>query len=591
MEGRAATGRMKTIFKCLLLLIAGLPALSRLAAQQPVQSRVNPQVVAKGQQAAYEIILPGRPGNSIGGTLPNVPGLEIGRNVSSSSSMQVINGNVSQTATLSFPAVPRRTGTFTIPGWVMEVSGRKYSVPPATFKAVDAGDAYKDVFRLSLALPSQAVYVGQRVTGTLRLLVRQGVSVRIMGPPEKTKGEGFTLEPLEQNSWTISQTLVNGIRFDQGTVQLRLTPVKSGPQTLQFSQNLAVRGRNTSPLDGFFGRGGEKVVPLETDPVEFEVRALPASGKPVSFTGAVGKFDAQVEAGPSEVRVGEPVTLTYRITGEGSFDRIQAPVLDGGDDFKVYPPKVDSPPGSQQKSFEYLVIPQREGTGGLLEVPFSYFEPEQGIYVDLTRRPMDITVLPVPEGSAVQLPTQVAKSPSAGTRKSVVSAGGRLLDIRLEAGRWRAVGDFTVFTPGFVGTQATLFALFAGLFLVRRRQLQLAGDAGLRRRIDGGKAASKWLQQAEDAAAKGDAPGFLDAALRALQEEVGRHRMDSASEAITYDDVRTYLEGTNADESVLGNAQQLFDAGDLVKFGGAHASELDLSALLACLNKLREALK
>ena len=108
--------------------------------------------------------------------------------------------------------------------------------------------------------------------------------------------------------------------------------------------------------------------------------------------------------------VGEPVTLTHRVSIP-KFGSYSAPALDGANDFKVYPPKIDFQPGSSVKSFEYLVIPQREGTGELLEVPFSYFDPEKGTYVDLSRRPMAISVLPPPEGIDFEVPTQVAKPP------------------------------------------------------------------------------------------------------------------------------------------------------------------------------------
>ena len=559
--------------------------------QQTVQSRVNPQVATKGQQATYEVILPSGGGNRIGGVPPRVSGLEISHNVSYSTSTRIINGNVSRTVTYGFPVRGLRTGTFTIPAWVMEVGGKKFNIQPATFKVVDAGEVYKDVFQLSLILPQKEVYVGQRMEGTLRLLVREGVSVRVVGAPEKDGGDGFTLEPLKQDSWSINQTQIGGIRYDQGTVALNLTPIKSGPQSLKFTQIVSVRVRSRDPLNDFFGRGSEKQIPLETEAINVNIKPLPTADKPQSFSGAVGSFEAVAEASPSEVRVGEPVTLTYRVSGSGSFDRIQAPALDGGDDFKVYPPKIDFQPGSSVKSFEYLVIPQREGTGELLEVPFSYFDPEKGTYVDLSRRPMAISVLPPPEGTDFEVPTQVAKTPETGNRKSNVGSGVRLLDIRLEPGRWQIRGEAMILTPVFIGTQVALLGLFSGLFIVRRKQLLLAGDADLRRRIAGGKAASKWRQEAESAASNGDAALFLDAALRAVQESVGSHNIDSEASALTFGDVHRYLEKNGADEDVIKAARDLFEAGDLLKFGGANTGALDLPSLLKSLNQLEEALK
>ena len=560
-------------------------------AQQTVQSRVNPQVVTKGQQATYEVILPSGGGNRIGGVPPRVPGLEISHNVSYSTSTRIINGNVSRSVTYGFPVRGLRTGTFTIPAWVMEVGGKKFNIQPAALKVVDAGEVYKDVFQLSLILPQKEVYVGQRMEGTLRLLVREGVSVRVVGAPEKDGGDGFTLEPLKQDSWSINQTQIGGIRYDQGTVALNLTPIKSGPQSLKFTQIVSVRVRSRDPLNDFFGRGSEKQIPLETEAINVNIKPLPTADKPQSFSGAVGSFEAVAEASPSEVRVGEPVTLTYRVSGSGSFDRIQAPALDGANDFKVYPPKIDFQPGSSVKSFEYLVIPQREGTGELLEVPFSYFDPEKGTYVDLSRRPMAISVLPPPEGTDFEVPTQVAKTAETGNRKSNVGSGVRLLDIRLEPGRWQIRGEAMILTPVFIGTQVALLGLFSGLFIVRRKQLLLAGDADLRRRIAGGKAASKWRQEAESAASNGDAALFLDAALRAVQESVGSHNIDSEASALTFGDVHRHLEKNGADEDVIKAARDLFEAGDLLKFGGAHTGALDLPSLLKSLNQLEEALK
>ena len=94
-----------------------------------------------------------------------------------------------------------------------------------------------------------------------------------------------------------------------------------------------------------------------------------------------------------------------------------------------------------------------------------------------------------------------------------------LLDIRLEPGRWQIRGEAMILTYIPLGTQVAV-GLFSGLFIVRRKQLLLAGDADLRRRIAGGKAASKWRQEAESAASNGDAALFLDAALRAVQKSV-----------------------------------------------------------------------
>lgn len=581
----------------ILIQFFSLAFIPILDAQQPAQSRVNPQVVAKGQSATYEVIIGGAsPGRSIGGRMPSVPGLEISGNASSSSSTRIINGNFNQSVTYGFSIQANEVGTYTIPTWIMQVGGKSFRVPQASIKVVDARDAFKGVFQLDLNLERDNFYVGERINATLRLLVREGVEVRILGPPAKIASDGFMLDPLKQNSWNITKVRQEGIRYDQGTVQLVVTPIKSGQQGLQFKQSLAVRTRSRDPLFDFgaLSRLNEKEIILETKVLDTSAKPLPATGRLPGFTGAVGKFNALAEAKPGEVKVGEPVTLTFRVTGQGSFDRIQAPQLNGGDDLKVYPPKIGfdakGGPGTGVKTFEYIVIPQHEDTGHLLEVPFSYFEPERGIYVDLTRRPMEISVLPAPPGANPNLPQQVVKSKSPSSQKKP-TGGARLLPIRTEPGRWKTPSDFVLLTPVFVGTQILLLALSTGLFVVRRRQLRLAGDASLRRRIAGGKAASAWNQKAVDAVEASDAGAFLDAARRTLQESVGRHLEASEAEALTFEDVRRHLESKNADETTIENACVLFDAVDLLKFGGADSSGLDLAALLECLEHVQEGLK
>ena len=75
---------------------------------------------------------------------------------------------------------------------------------------------------------------------------------------------------------------------------------------------------------------------------------------------------------------------------------------------------------------------------------------------------MAISVLPPPEGTDFEIPTQVAKTPETSNRKSNVGSGVRLLDIRLEPGRWQIRGEAMILTPIFIGTQVALLGLFQG---------------------------------------------------------------------------------------------------------------------------------
>ena len=60
----------------------------------------------------------------------------------------------------------------------------------------------------------------------------------------------------------------------------------------------------------------------ESTALELEVKPLPTEGRPDLFNGMVGNYSIQVKAEPTDVRVGEPVTLTITITADGYMENI-----------------------------------------------------------------------------------------------------------------------------------------------------------------------------------------------------------------------------------------------------------------------------
>lgn len=60
----------------------------------------------------------------------------------------------------------------------------------------------------------------------------------------------------------------------------------------------------------------------ESEPLELEVKPLPAEGRPDLFNGMVGEYGIEVEAEPTDVRVGEPITLTIKVTATHFMENI-----------------------------------------------------------------------------------------------------------------------------------------------------------------------------------------------------------------------------------------------------------------------------
>src|SRR4029450_11656397 len=95
----------------------------------------------------------------------------------------------------------------------------------------------------------------------------------------------------------------------------------------------------------FFGGLTREPIELSSEPVALDVLPLPDQGKPAGLSGAVGRFALDVRAAPLDVTAGDPVTLTYTVSGAGDLSSVTPPALVGSDALRVYPvPPAAAPP-------------------------------------------------------------------------------------------------------------------------------------------------------------------------------------------------------------------------------------------------------
>ena len=140
---------------------------------------------------------------------------------------------------------------------------------------------------------------------------------------------------------------------------------------------------------------------LKSEPLKITVQALPLEGKPHDFSGAIGKYALQVEAKPTEVKVGEPITLTMQVTGRGNIETISLPKILGLDGFKTYDPQIKT--DERGKSFEQVLIPEDESIKAVPEIRFSYFNPEDEQYHTIKKEKIPILVTPLASEEALKI--------------------------------------------------------------------------------------------------------------------------------------------------------------------------------------------
>jgi len=295
-----------------------------------------------------------------------------------------------------------------------------------------------------------------------------------------------------------------------------------------------------------------------------------------------------------ETRVGEPVSVQIEISGEGNFSRISNLAFETEEeDWKVYPPKVsfestDTFGTKGTKTFEFLLIPQTTEVDAIPAFKWSYFNPEGETYQSLTLPPAPVTVEPAArrnDGGVVsfnQEEEETTPSPAAPPQA-----------LRPDPGEWRRLPYRPERNPAFWWLQGGLLVLataIAGGVVLRRRR---SADPDSRIRAALGKSARRALQEASEAAAKGDAATFYTAAIRAIQRLlVSQRKLTAEAESLVYSELTPVLAATRLSAEEQAFLRRLFESSDALRFGRVEvpASTLkeDEAQLKTVLKKLSE---
>ena len=124
--------------------------------------------------------------------------------------------------------------------------------------------------------------------------------------------------------------------------------------------------------DNFFSPFGSRLTVESVRPVvadakvePIDVLEIPIADRPADYRGAVGKYIIATKATPTDVKAGDPITLTIGIAGTGPMDLVQAPPLAElpalAKDFKVPNEPLAGYSKGAQKVFSTTIRPRQAG--------------------------------------------------------------------------------------------------------------------------------------------------------------------------------------------------------------------------------------
>ena len=248
---------------------------------------------------------------------------------------------------------------------------------------------------LHLEVDKERVYAGESVQVTVSLAA-DGIKLRNVAyprlPPVNGRKLSFTqLSGQAEINDTSARYRFSAAFTPQTPGELRIGPAELSLELLQPAGGAAA----------FFGGVEPQPVTTTSSTVSIKVTPLPGSGRPTSFSGAVGTFKLILEPLPATVSAGTPLTIKSRIAGDGNLTGADCPALRAAGS-RSYPPHRLQQTGTLL--CEQVVMPETAGPLPALE--WSYFDPQQQRYKTLSASLPTVAVLESRASAKAAVPTQ-----------------------------------------------------------------------------------------------------------------------------------------------------------------------------------------
>jgi hypothetical protein len=525
------------LFLLLLLLIADV------ASGQTFTASVDNTTVGVNDQFQVTFTFSGTDINGIKSfNPPDFHGFMVLSGPNQSTSMQIINGSVSASASYSYYLRPHSVGKFTIGSASINYNGKIFSTQPLAINVVkesqhhsassgkssgeDQSATLKNIgdnlFILATA-DKQKVYLGEQVIVTYKLYTRLGIASQ-MQISKLPSYQGFWAEEINTpNSISFATEMYHGRQFRVGVLKkVALFPSQTGelsvtPLVLDVPVQIQNR-RNSNDIfdqffnDPFFNSFQTVNYTAKSNTIRLHVIPLPDKDVPKSFNGAVGDYSISSQISSTTVKANEPLTLKVNISGRGNIQLLNMPEINLPSGFDKYEPKTSEQIDrngtiSGTKSFDYLIIPRSPGSKEIPPIQFSFFNPEKRSYTTLTTPSYIINVTP-----GAILDNQIA----AGYSKEEIKVLGQdIRYIKTSTDDLRREGDGNLGIKFWTATILPV-VLLGGIVAFKKRRDKLEGDVQLLRYRRAEKVARKRFKVADDFMKANDQAGFYAEISQAL---------------------------------------------------------------------------
>ena len=504
----------------------------------------------------------------------------------SSTSVQIINGQMSREVDYTYTLIPLKEGRLQIPSLTVKVSGTDYrtdgilvNVTRSSSGKTNDSDIYTEDH-----VSDPNPYEGQQIIYTFRLLY----AIQVANPRfQKPEFSGFTAKEIENNR-KIYRTVQNGREYNVTELTYVLVPQSAGTQTIDpatlecdvVTQQQPRRNLFNPFDDPFFGQMlGQRLDHrvFRSEPLSITVKPLPPfDSSKGQFSGLVGSFDIQAEVDKTELKEGESATMSVTVSGNGNIMDEGSPEIAVPDAFRTYKDaaqeniQAGTDGFTGKKIFRTALVPVKSGTFTIKPVSLTFFDISTGSYQTKSTAPFSIKVTPSSENYNMDVytaPGAVQKP----LKKQVEFTGRDILPLKEDPSALESLHALSMTRFGFLLLLPALVCM--GIRLVLALTLK---DLNPSRQM--AERAERAMKDARDSDIS--AEEFLSCLSRSLISTV-LSKAGVRGESLTYAEVETILAAGGFSESVVQTAVHLLGKIDSAKFSGGGIDSDDRKSLLA----------
>jgi hypothetical protein len=528
-----------------------------------------------------------------------------GGQVNSSRSVTIINGRITKDTkhgyVFSYQLVPKRSGRLSIPSITVHADGQSTQTSPVFVNVQKPSET--ENFKLRLHLSKQDCYVGEPVTLTVTWYIGQDVRNFSFNLPlleqerlfyfldpkvDFSSGKKFYRIPIgdgevigEKGKGRLGERDFATITFKKVLIPKKAELVDIKPATIICEALAGYRQTRKHPFSGDFfsdffnddffslGRQGvyrKVIVPSNT--LQLKVHDVQFEGQPENFSGLIGDYKIKAEAMPTQMSVGDPITLTITLSGPDYLEHIDLPPLDSQPElnrnFKIPQERAVGEVLGKEKVFTQTIRPLKSGIEEIPPIELPFFDTQTGKYRIARTDPIPIEVkaarvvtaldaegIAAPVSSSSEIETWTKGIAYSYEDMSIVENHGLGPLSWLKSPVWLCM----ILIPPII----YLIALF-GRFFIRK---QHADPFASRAR----KAYGRLMSEIKSVERRGSEQQSYDLILNAFRKYLG-DKLRFPHAALTFNDIKDALTAKGVESDTLRNLKSLFEQCEAGHYAG-----------------------